>query len=163
MPGVTGVTEASPDRVAEGVDGEESGRSGDSAASEVAIIPIAKRPCFEVFDRPMLVKVGETGSGKLFGPGVGWFYVESADKDTLIGEQHWICSPLYVIAQACDERSERSGAAFGRVLRYRNTLNRWGTWTMPMEMLSGDGSELRGILLDRGVKIDPTRKGVVTC
>lgn len=70
-------------------------------------------------------------------------------------EQRWICSPLHVEAVTYDN----AGANFGRLLRFRNTLGKWGLWAMPMEMLRGDAADLRGVLLGLGVHLDPSNSG----
>ena len=44
---------------------------------------------------------------------------------------------------------------YGRLLRIKTTLGQWKTWAMPMMMLRGDCSDLRGELLGMGVEIDP--------
>ena len=44
---------------------------------------------------------------------------------------------------------------YGRLLRFKTTLGKWKTWAMPMAMLRGDCSDLRGELLGMGVAIDP--------
>lgn len=66
----------------------------------------------------------------------------------------WICSPIHVDAVTFDGQENN----FGRLLRLQNTLGRWRVWSMPMELLRGDGSDLRGELLAMGVEIDPKAK-----
>ena len=44
---------------------------------------------------------------------------------------------------------------YGRLLRFKTTLGNWRTWAMPMDLLRGDCSDLRGELLSMGVEIDP--------
>jgi putative DNA primase/helicase len=122
------------------------------------IVPSDARPCFRVFNNRVLVKLDKDDPGQKFGPGVGWFDVERKDNKA-IGSHKWVCSPLHVTAQAFDERDEKSGSEFGRVLKFQNTLGRWSTWTMPMEMLGGDSSEIRAVLLSKGVRINPSRAG----
>lgn len=71
------------------------------------------------------------------------------DKDTLT--QRWVCSPLHIDAVTHDPHEGN----FGRLLRFQTTLGKWVTWAMPMEMLRGDCTDLRGVLLGMGVQIDP--------
>jgi putative DNA primase/helicase len=47
------------------------------------------------------------------------------------------------------------GNNFGRLLRFKPTVGKWREWAMPMELLAGDGSQLRGELLAMGVELDP--------
>jgi putative DNA primase/helicase len=101
-----------------------------------------KRPCFEVFDTPTHTTEGELR------PGV-WYF--GADRDGN-STKTWICSPLRVDAVTFDGQHNN----FGRLLRFRNTLNRWREWAMPMELLAGRGDEIRAELLAMGVEISPS-------
>ncbi|MGB8884881.1 MAG: DUF927 domain-containing protein [Azonexus sp.] len=73
-------------------------------------------------------------------------------KDETLTEE-WLCSPLHIDAITYDGQSNN----FGRMLRFKNSLGRWREWAMPMELLAGDGSLLRGELLAMGVELDPYR------
>jgi putative DNA primase/helicase len=66
----------------------------------------------------------------------------------------WICSPLNIDAVTFDGLANN----FGRLLRFKPTVGEWREWAMPMELLAGDGAQLRGELLAMGVEID-THKG----
>lgn len=63
----------------------------------------------------------------------------------------WICSPLHIDAVTFDGQSNN----FGRLLRFKPTVGKWREWAMPMELLAGDGAQLRGELLAMGVELDP--------
>jgi putative DNA primase/helicase len=63
----------------------------------------------------------------------------------------WVCSPLYIDAVTFDVQ----GNNFGRLLRFQPTVGKWREWAMPMELLAGDGTQLRGELLAMGVELDP--------
>ena len=63
----------------------------------------------------------------------------------------WICSPLHIDAVTFDGQSNN----FGRLLRFKPTVGKWREWAMPMELLAGDGSQLRGELLAMGAELDP--------
>ena len=65
--------------------------------------------------------------------------------------QQWICSPVHVEAVTFDGQDNN----FGRMLRFKTTVDKWRKWAMPMELLRGAGDELRGELLAMGVEIDP--------
>jgi putative DNA primase/helicase len=90
--------------------------------------------------------------GNKFRPGVWHFGMKAGRGDappTLT--QKWICSPLHLDAVTTDSH----GGNFGRLLRIKSTLGKWSVWAMPMNMLRGDCSDLRGELLGMGVEIDP--------
>ena len=63
--------------------------------------------------------------------------------------------PLHIDAVTFDA----AGNNFGRLLRFKDTRGQWRQWAMPMEMLKGDGADLRGVLLSMGVYIDPSPAG----
>lgn len=63
----------------------------------------------------------------------------------------WICSPLHIDAVTFDGQSNN----FGRLLRFKPTVGDWREWAMPMELLAGDGTQLRAELLAMGVELDP--------
>lgn len=110
-----------------------------------------ERPCYVVLDEQHTAS-----DGSKYRAGVWWFGTKPGKSDnppTLV--QQWICSPLHVDAVTHDS----AGANFGRLLRFRNTLGQWKTWAMPMEMLRGDTSDLRGVLLSMGVHLDPSSAG----
>ncbi|MBK7001965.1 MAG: DUF927 domain-containing protein [Rhodoferax sp.] len=64
---------------------------------------------------------------------------------------NWICSPLHIEAITFDAQSNN----FGRLLRFKTTVGKWREWAMPMELLAGDGCQLRAELLAMGVALDP--------
>ncbi len=112
-------------------------------------IPEADRPCFKVFDEPTLI----VEHSKLRA-GVWYFGVKQSknanDPPTLTNT--WICSPLHIEAVTSDGQHNN----FGRMLRFKNTLGKWRTWAMPMELLRAGGDDMRGELLAMGVHIDPS-------
>jgi putative DNA primase/helicase len=104
------------------------------------------RPCYRVFDDPK--QVGDAR----YRAGVWYFGIKAGRGEappTLI--QQWVCSPMHIDAVTTDPNAGN----FGRLLRFRTTLGKWRTWAMPMELLRGDCSDLRGELLSMGVEIDP--------
>ena len=126
---------------------EVSGVSDAVAIAIVRLIPgETERPKFIVFD-----DWHEEAGGK-YRPGVWSFGIKQGRGDappTLT--QQWICSPVHVDAVTTDAHAGN----YGRQLRIKSTLGRWTTWAMPMRMLRGDCSDLRGELLGMGVEIDP--------
>ena len=123
-----------------------------NTASEHNLIPTEQeRPRFVVLD-----ELHTAADGSKYRAGVWYFGIKHSKGDnppTLV--QSWICSPLHVDAVTFDN----TGANFGRLLRFRNTLGKWGLWAMPMEMLRGDAADLRGVLLGLGVHLDPSNAG----
>jgi len=85
-------------------------------------------------------------------PGVYYCYVKMSKKGEIEGViDQWFCSPLHIEAITFDGQNNN----FGRLLRFKPTVGKWREWAMPMELLAGDGSQLRGELLAMGVELDP--------
>lgn len=122
-------------------------------STPASVIPAeSERPRFIVLDE-WIVEADQK-----YRPGVWHFGVKVGKTDappTLT--QQWVCSPLYIDAVTTDSQ----GGNYGRHLRLRTTLGKWLTWSMPMELLRGDGSDLRGVLLAMGVEIDPHARNLL--
>lgn len=144
--GVTGVT-ATVYAGSSVTPADFDGVTGVTAKPSTTLIPGEKdRPKFVVLD-----DWHEEGSAK-YRPGVWSFGIKHGKGDappTLT--QQWICSPLHLDAVTTDAHAGN----YGRLLRIKSTLGKWTTWAMPMAMLRGDCSDLRGELLGMGVEIDP--------
>lgn len=112
-------------------------------------VPEHDRPCFRVID-----DWAKLSSNVKMRPGVWSFGIKAGKDGKKDLTPHWICSPIHVEAVTFDEQENN----FGRLLRIKNTIGRWRTWAMPMELLSGDGNDLRRELLAMGVEIDPKAK-----
>ena len=85
-------------------------------------------------------------------PGVYYCGLTAGKKDSPPEPfETWVCSPVHVDAVTFDGQSNN----FGRLLRFKNTLGDLREWAMPMELLAGDGTQLRGELLAMGVELDP--------
>ena len=82
----------------------------------------------------------------------GIFYIAKDQHDN--ERAHFICSPVLVIAKTRDTH----GNAWGRLLQWHDDERRSHQWAMPMQLLQGDGSEVRRELADQGVTISPERK-----
>jgi len=105
-------------------------------------------------DRPCYVVLNdwEKSSEGNHRPGVYWCGVKVNKKGEIEGEfNDWVCSPLHIDAVTFDGQSNN----FGRLLRFKPTVGKWREWAMPMELLAGDGAQLRGELLAMGVELDP--------
>ena len=147
--GVTGVTGVQPNEHAgSGVTPTGGdGVTGVTAPAQNHLVPgETERPKFVVIN-----DWHEEGGAK-FRPGVWHFGIKAGRNDappTLT--QQWVCSPLHLDAVTTDAH----GGNYGRLLRIKSTLGKWSTWAMPMNLLRGDCSDLRGELLGMGVEIDP--------
>lgn len=108
-----------------------------TAQAHPVILPA--RPCWATHSAWVRTELGH-----LLAPGL-YFHGIRDDKET----DTLVCSPLEVLAITCDERGEN----FGRLLRLRSPNGAWREWAAPMEMLAGDGSELRAVLLNLGATI----------
>jgi len=152
---VTGVTDVQASNDA-GYAVTEDATAGVTGVTPTAAIPdIGRRPSFQVFDNPT-----QDGDRKLRA-GVWYFGLKhgrNADNPPTLIEQ-WVCSPLHIDAVTHDSQQRN----FGRMLRFRNTNGRWCEWAMPMELLRGDGTELRGELLAMGALIDPNGQRLFGC
>lgn len=83
-----------------------------------------------------------------------WFdkLTERRDGESDVQPQR-ICSPLRVTAITCDSHD----GSYGRLLEWHTTTGQLRRWAMPMAMLSGNGEELRRILLENGLTYISTR------
>jgi putative DNA primase/helicase len=126
---------------------------GDVEADQgpIVLVPENERPCFRVYDDWWR----QSTVGSKNRPGV-WLHTMSDPKGK--GDptpvDTWICGPLHLVAQTEDG----AGNNFGRLLHFKNTLNRWRDWAMPMELLRGSGEELRGELLAMGLDMSCRRR-----
>lgn len=110
------------------------------------------RPCFVVLDD--WYKTSERN----YRAGVYWCGLKiSRNGDVEGGIEIWVASPLHVRAVTHDS----AGNNFGRLLEFKNTVGKNRQWAMPMELLAGDGTGLRGELLSMGVELDSSGKGRV--
>jgi putative DNA primase/helicase len=105
-------------------------------------------------DRPSYVVLDDWTEwrGRKYRPGVYHCGMTEEKKDSPpMPVETWFCAPLHIDAVTFDGQSNN----FGRLLRFKNSLGRWRDWSMPMELLAGDGSALRGELLAMGLELDP--------
>lgn len=63
----------------------------------------------------------------------------------------WICGPLECNAATHDERNDNHGL----LLRFKSPYGGWREWAMPLHLLKGSGEEMRGELLNMGLRINP--------
>ncbi len=82
----------------------------------------------------------------------GVFFI-GTDKDGNELSPRWICSPLAVVAMTRDAKS----GEWGRLLEWRDDDNVRHQWAMPLELLQGDGGEVRRELARLGLSIAPSK------
>lgn len=66
----------------------------------------------------------------------------------------WICSKLEITALTRDAKNE----SWGRLLEFADPDGTPHAWALPMELLKGDGSEYRGVLLGMGLQLSTMTK-----
>lgn len=110
--------------------------------------PEIQRPGFQTHDSWFSLK------GTPMRPGLYWHGWTKNDEPV----DNWICSPIHAVAQTEGEE----GDAHGLLLRFLTPRGRWREWAAPLHLLKGSGEELRGELLDLGVRIDPKNRNLLT-
>ncbi|MFM2057600.1 MAG: hypothetical protein RLY71_1985 [Pseudomonadota bacterium] len=80
-------------------------------------------------------------------------YFIGTDKDGNERAPLWLCAPLRVVAMT---RGAKSGD-WGRLLEWRDDDGIPHRWAMPMELLSGDGLDVRRELVRQGLKVGHTK------
>ncbi len=98
--------------------------------------------------RPHFELVAERGGERA--PGVYW---HGADKDGEPLAPVWVCSPFAVTAETRDA----GGGNWGRLIEFTDRDGTAHVWAMPMELLAGDGADLRRELLRMGLVITSNR------
>jgi len=90
-------------------------------------------------------------------------YFESTDDGVFFVEQNedfealppiLLCSPISILAKTRDEKS----GEWGRLLEWVDSDNVMHQWAMPIELLQGDGADVRRELARLGLVIAPGRK-----
>jgi len=104
---------------------------------------------------------GATGGGERYAYGGGEFEVSPAgvsfigvDRDGERLPALWLCSHLLTRAKTRDAKS----GEWGRLLEWRDDDGVTHQWAMPLELLQGDGSEVRRELARLGLAISPGKK-----
>ncbi len=92
------------------------------------------------------------GGGRFEVSDRGAFHI-GTDKDGNELSPRWICSRLDVIAKTRDSGSKE----WGRLLEWRDDDGILHRWAMPLELLQGDGSDVRRELARQGLSIAPGR------
>lgn len=92
------------------------------------------------------------GGGRFELTARGVFYI-GTDKDGNEKSPMFLCSPLAVVAKTRDAKSH----AWGRLLEWRDDDEKTHRWAMPLDLLQGDGSDVRRELAGMGLSISPNR------
>ena len=118
--------------------------------------PLSESPFPGLQDRPRYLVLDdwtEAVDGK-HRPGVYYCGLTAGKKDSPPQPfDAWISSPVHINAVTFDGQ----GNNFGRLLRFKPTVGKWREWAMPMELLAGDGAQLRAELLAMGVELDSSK------
>ena len=83
----------------------------------------------------------------------GVFYIAKDGNTGLEKMPQWICGGLAVVAATRDAKSN----AWGRLLEWRDADGVRHQWAMPLELLQGDGVDVRRELAQAGLSIAPGR------
>lgn len=89
-----------------------------------------------------------SGEFKISDTGV---YFHGKDKDGNKQPPKLICSPLLIVAKTRDEKN----GEWGRLLEWQDDDGKKHQWAMPLELLEGDGAEVRRELARLGLHISP--------
>lgn len=92
------------------------------------------------------------GGGRFEHSPHGVFFI-GTDKDGNELSPRWICSPLSVVAMTRDAKS----GEWGRLLEWHDADQVRHQWAMPLELLQGDGSDVRRELARLGLSIAPSK------
>lgn len=80
-----------------------------------------------------------------------WLIQEQKEGHSL---RTWLSSPLWITGYTRDHKNENHG----RILQFQDADGHKHQWTMPMDLLAGDGIKILGVLLNMGLRISPKRK-----
>jgi len=120
--------------------------------SEVPLLPPSPFPGTDGRPRYVVLDDWTKSSDGNHKPGVYHCGLTAGKKDSPPEPfDAWICSPMHIDAVTFDGQ----GNNFGRLLRFKPTVGKWREWAMPMDLLAGDGTQLRSELLAMGVELDP--------
>lgn len=96
--------------------------------------------------------VHDYGGGRFKVSSRGVFFI-GTDKEGNELPPRWVCSPLYVKAMTRDAKS----GEWGRLLEWCDADGVLHQWAMPLELLQGDGADVRRELARLGLSIAPGR------
>jgi len=121
-------------------------------APEEPLEPEIIRPGFQIHDDWFRLH------GRKHRPGLYWHSWTKPKGDAEPEPvDEWVCTPIRADAITANERGE----SFGLLLRFMNPNGQWREWAAPMHLLKGSAEELRGELLNMGVRIDPKKRNLL--
>lgn len=112
--------------------------------------PAEERPCYHVYETAITI------NGREFRPGVYYHEVIGRGSDRY-PQDTWICGILRIKAKTATIKNRN----FGRLLEYQSSNGIQRTWSMPMELLAGDGAAILARLLDDGLEINQSDKNKI--
>lgn len=98
------------------------------------------------FDLPQVCGYGD---GAFMVRRSGVYYSPPDDAKGNAQPDRWICGPLRIVAQTRDP----SGVEWGRLLEWADPDGQPHRWAVPLELLQGDGGDVRRELARRGLAI----------
>lgn len=119
-----------------------------NALTDLTMLQEAAKPVPDI-DRPKIFKFGG-GHFEVGKTGVSFI---GTDKDGDPKPPVWICGALEVIAKTRDTNS----GAWGRLLTWRDDDRVPHQWAMPLELLEGDGTDVRRELARLGLHIGTSK------
>jgi putative DNA primase/helicase len=132
--------------------GDTTDTTATTEGGEAPLLPPSPFPGMDGRPRYVVLDDWSKSSDGNHKPGVYYCGLTAGKKDSPPEPfDAWICSPMHIDAVTFDGQSNN----FGRLLRFKPTVGKWREWAMPMELLAGDGAQLRGELLAMGVELDP--------
>lgn len=126
---------------------EHDGDIGATAASDTGTARPAPGKRKRMTGTPwLLVEEGDPVKS----PGV---YFLAKDREGNEKAPLWLCDPLHIRAMTRDSKS----ADWGRLVEWKDGDGRAHRWAMPMELMAGDGIDVRRELVRLGLNIAPGR------
>jgi len=102
---------------------------------------VRQRPYFHTYDKAFSLNDKQVPPGLYYHAYCGKNKQEPCDV--------WVCSPIHVVAETCNENRKN----WGLLLRFTDREGYWHEWAMPLQLIRSNGEELRGLLLSMGVRI----------
>jgi len=122
-----------------------------SAIEAVAALAVDEAPQPKR-DKPTAIYPYCEGEFRVYDDGV-WYHPPKNDNGGETQRPTRIASRIDVVAMTRNNRGED----WGRLLEWRDDDGRKHQWAMPVELLAGDGAEIRAELLRRGVQLGSGR------
>lgn len=132
------------------IDAFMAGRKAETKPAPDQVLGIERAAAKAAEDRGQSISFGE---GKFIIKPSGVFFVGTDAQGDLLPPK-WLCSRLEVAAKTRDAQS----GAWGRLLSWRDDDGVSHQWAMPLELLQGDGADVRRELARQGLSIAPGKQ-----